>query len=667
MLRKSFVWIFILVCLHITTYAQEVVFSAQVSSQRVGTKDRLQVTYTLSNARDAGNFQPPSFSGFSIEEGPYQSTNTSVNVVNGQARQTSSVSLTYVLRPLKTGTIIIPPAKVDVAGKTVASNSLRLDVVNGSLTQGRPQQQRADPFDDDPFTAMRMMQQRMMQQQQQYRQQQNQQRQQQSAELQSMDEKNISKNIFIRVDVDKTNPYVGEQITASYKLYTRLPMTVNLTQLPSLNGFWSQDFQVPNPPKAREEIVNGQRFQVFLLKRSALFPQQDGSLELDAAKAEGVVRVLQQVKGRNPYADDPMFGSFFMDDPFFNDDAFTGYNYKDVAVKLSSPPVKINVRPLPAQNQPASFTGAVGDFTINASLDKNKLSTDDVATLTFAVSGSGNLKLISNPKVAFPGELGISDPLVTDTITSRNPAITGSKIFTYTIGPQMPGDFTIPAIPFSYYDVSTGQYKTVQTQPFKITVSKGKNYNPNVARDKALPGDIHDIEKGNLHWEAKSEPVASKAGYWALYALPLIALTGLLIRKRRQDEYAGNSALFRNKKANKIAWKRLATARKLLPQQEHKAFYEEVSKAVWLYLSDKLGIPLSNLSKDNVASELEHKQVPAAQTEKVSHLILECEMALYSPSGGQKQRQHTLDEAAQVIGALEQVLKTKNNTLQHAG
>ncbi len=669
MLKKSFVWIFILIGLHISAFAQEVVFTAQVSSQRVGTKDQLQVTYTLSNARDAGNFQPPSFSGFSIEGGPYQSNNTSINVVNGQTRQTSSVSLTYVLRPLRAGSVTIPPAKVDVGGKTVTSNSLKLDVVNGSIAGGgRPQQRGADPFDDDPFAAMRMMQQRMMQQQQQYRQQQNQARQQQNAEMQSLDEKNVSKNIFIRVDVDKTNPYVGEQITASYKLYTRLPMTVNLTQLPSLNGFWSQDFQIPNPPKAREEVVNGQRYQVFLLKRSALFPQQDGPLELDAAKAEGVVRVLQQVKGRNPYADDPMFGSFFMDDPFFNDDAFVGYNYKDVPVKLSSPPVKINVRPLPTQNQPASFTGAVGDFNIQASLDKKTLSTDDVATLTFSVSGSGNLKLIGNPKIAFAGELGVSDPLVTDTITGRNPAITGSKIFTYTISPQMPGDFTIPPIPFSYYDVSSGQYKTIQTQPFKIQVTKGKNYNPSVAKDKAVPGDIHDITKGDLQTGAAPTPFAGRPGYWLLYLLPLLAFSGLLIWKRRQDVYADNAALFRNKKANKIAWKRLATARKLLPQQEHKAFYEEVSKAIWLYLSDKLGIPISNLSKDNVASELEHKQVPAGQIEKVSHLILECEMALYSPSGGQKQRQHTLDEASTVIGALEQVLKTKNNTtIQHAG
>ncbi len=173
-------------------------------------------------------------------------------------------------------------------------------------------------------------------------------------------------------------------------------------------------------------------------------------------------------------------------------------------------------------------------------------------------------------------------------------------------------------------------------------------------KTRPCPATFMISKKGAQQWDEAGGALVTKAGYWALYAVPLLALIGLLAWKRRQDEYAGNSALFRNKKANKIAWKRLAAARKLLPQQEHKAFYEEVSKAIWLYLSDKLGIPLSNLSKDNVALELEHKQVPPAQIEKVSHLILECEMALYSPSGGQKQRQHTLDEASQVIGSLEQ-------------
>ncbi len=661
MIRKGLVGSIVLVLLHMYALAQEMVFSAQTNTQKLGVKDQLQVTYTLSNAPDASNFQAPGFSGFSIVGGPYQSSNSSISFVNGQTRQVSSVTLSYILVPNKTGSLTIPPARVEVNGKMVSSNSITVQVVNGSMASDRSQQQN-DPFDDDPFTAMRKYQQQLRQQmlQQRGRPQQS----PQTAEVEGLGEKNIDKNIFIKVEVDKTNPYQGEQITASYKLYTRLPMSVNLTQLPSLNGFWSQDFQIPNPPKAREEIVNGKKYQVFLLKKSALFPQQSGALELDAAKAEGVVRVLQQVKGRNPFADDP-FASFFMDDPFFNEDAFIGYNYKDVRVKLSSEPVKINVKPLPAVNQPETFTGAVGSFNVHATVDKSSLSTDDAATLTFTISGSGNLKLIGNPKVNFPSELGIYEPLITDTITGRNPAITGSKIFTYSINPQTPGDFVVPPIPLSYYDAATGEYKTIKSAPIKIHVIAGKNYNNTIA-SKKLPGDIHDISQAALP-EKDQAPVVTKIWYWLLYIISAAALAGMLIAHYRQQKYAENAALFRNKKANKVAWKRLAAARKLLPQRQHKAFYEEISKAIWLYLSDKLSIPIAHLSKENVALELSSKNVPLIQIERVKSLILECEMALYSPSGGQQQRQHTLDEAAGVIGELETVLKNKNIALQHVG
>lgn len=664
MIKKGFVWALLMLVCSLPAIAQEMVFSAQANVQKTGIKDQFQVTYVLTNAQGASDFRPPTFPGCSIAGGPYQSNSSSTTIINGQMKQSASVNITYVLVANKTGVITIPPAKVSYNGKDITSNTVSIQVVPGSLAQQR--QQRMNPYgeDDDPF-AMRQFQQMLQQQMQQQRARRQQAMQQQNSNLEEMSEKNIGKNIFIKVEVDKTNPYVGEQITASYKLYTRLAMSVNLTQLPSLNGFWSQDFQIPNPPKPREEIVNGQRYQVFLLKKSALFPQQDGTLELDAAKAEGMVRVIQQVKGRNPFADDQAFGSFFMDDPFFNDDMFSGYNYKDVAVKLSSQPVKINVRPLPPANQPPSFTGAVGNFTVKATLDKNSLSTDDAATLTFTVSGSGNLKLIGNPKIGFPAELGVYDPQITDTITGRNPAITGSKIFAYSMNPQTPGDYVIPSIPFSYYDPASGGYKTINTQPLSIHVTKGKHYTAAVA-DKRLPGDIHDIDKNSLALNSGA-PLVRRTWYWMLYLLGFAGLILMLVRRKRQDVYAGNQALFRNKKANKVAWKRLATARRLLPQQQHKEFYEEVSKAIWLYLSDKLVIPLSHLSKDNVALELEHKQVPVAQIDRVKRLVLECEMALYSPSGGQQQRQHTLDEAAGLIGELENVLKNKNNVLQHAG
>lgn len=647
--------------------AQEMVFSAQASAQKVGTRDQFKVTFVLTNANGATDFRAPDFNGFQIVGGPYQSNNTAYSNTNGQVSQTVSVNLTYVLTPIRTGSITIGPAKVKFNGRDVASNAVTIQAVNGSLAQ-QQRRQNADPFgddEDDPFVMMQRMRQRMQQQMSQQQQSRQQQVQQQNSQLESMSEENVNKNIFIKVQVDKTNPHVGEQITASYKLYTRLAMSVSLTGLPALNGFWSQDFQIANPPKPTEEVINGQRYQVFLLKKSALFPQQDGTLVLDAAKAEGVVRVIQQVKGRNPMANDPGFGSFFMDDPFFNQDMFSGYNYKDVQVKLSSTPVKINVLPLPLDKQPASFTGAVGNFTTSAQLDKNSLSTDDAATLTFTIKGSGNLKLIGNPKIDFPAELGVYEPQVTDTITSRNPAITGSKIFAYNMNPQTPGDYVIPSIKFSYYDAATGTYKESATTPIKVHVTKGKHYNPNIAKATAIT-DIQDINKAAFVSDNVHEPIASKPWYWILFGIGLAGLIALLLRKKQLEMYEGNQVLFKNKKANKIAWKRLAEARKLLPQQQHKAFYEEVSKAIWLYLSDKLNIQLSHLSKETMEDELEAKQVPIAQINRVKSLVLECEMALYSPSGGQQQRQHTLDEAAGTIGELETVLKNKKNAVQYA-
>jgi len=666
MFRKGLVWIGIFVLLQLQVMAQEMVFSAQASSPKVGTKDQFQVTFVLTNANGASDFKAPDFSGFRILGGPYQSQNSSYSNVNGQVHQSVSINLTYVLTPIRTGALTIAPARVKFNGRDVLSNSITVQVVNGSLAQ---QQRRQSPYgneeEDDPFAMMQRMRQRMQQQMSQQQQSRQQQAQQQNAQLESMSEENIHKNIFIKVEVDKTNPHVGEQITASYKLYTRLAMSVNLTGLPSLNGFWSQDFQIPNPPKPTEEVINGQRYQVFLLKKTALFPQQDGTLILDAAKGEGVVRVVQQVKGRNPFADDPAFGSFFMDDPFFNQDMFSGYNYKDVQVKLSSTPVKINVIPLPAGKQPASFTGAVGNFTVQAELDKKSLSTDDAATFTFTVKGSGNLKLIGNPKIDFPADLGVFDPQITDTITSRNLSITGSKIFSYNMTPQTPGDYTIPPVKFSYYDVNSGSYKELITEPIKVHVTKGKHYNPDVAKASTVK-DIHDIDHSAFRSDNAGAPIAGRPWYWSLYGLSAVALAVMLLRRKQQEKYEGNEALFKNRKANKIAWKRLAEARKLLPQQQHKAFYEEVSKAIWLYLSDKLSIPLAHLSKETMEEELEAKQVPEAQISRVKRLVLECEMALYSPSGGQQQRQHTLDEAAGTIGELETVLKNKKNAVQYA-
>lgn len=651
--------------------AQEVVFSTQPSANKVGLQDQLRVSFILQNApANPSGFDPPDFVGFRVLAGPIQSSQSNISIVNGKTQRSNTLQLSYVLQPEKKGTLTIDGARVKIEGQTYSSNSVNVQVVSGSLA-ARQQRSRQDddPFGSDPaFQAMQRQARRMMQQmQQQMMPQQNMQPVNRS-DLSGLDEKNLKNNVFIKVSVDNTHPYVGQQITASYKLYTRLPMNMSLTQLPSLNGFWSEDFNIPNPPKPSIEKINGKEYQVFLLKKSALFPQHSGKLVLDPAQAEGIVRVIEKSKAQSPLANDPGFGSLFMDDPFFNNGFYSKYQYKDVKTKLSSPPVTIKVQSLPVAQAGGSFTGAVGHFTIQAGIDSTTLLTGNSTNFTFTIKGSGNFKLIGNPKIAFPASLSALDPLVTDTITSRTPTINGQKTFTYNLSPQQPGEFTIPAIAFSYFDPEAKSYKTLHTASVKITVMQGKS--AAVAKNgagSALPKDIHANISEPQSWSKSSFFFVVSPGYWLLYLIGLLAFVGAVYWNSRKNSMVSNVALWKNKKANKVAWKRLGTARKLLPKNEaHTAFYEEVSKAVWLYLSDKLNIPLSVLSKENIAEKLRSKDISEIQISKLHELLSECELALYSPGGGQKQRSHTLDGAFELIGSLENELHKNKNNFTHA-
>jgi len=669
-LKRFITWVIVLIGLSpISLPAQEIVFSTQATANKVGTEDQFQVSFVLQNAAQPESFTPPDFSGFSILSGPIRSSQSNFSIINGRTKRTTIRRFTYVLQAKRKGTFTIKGASINSNGVTYNSNPVTIQVVAGSVIARQQPQQSDDPFADDPvFQAMRRQQQRMMQMMQQMAPQSQtpQEPPANATDLNDLDEKNLKKNVFIKVTVDNTHPHVGQQITASYKLYTRLPMNMQLTQLPSLNGFWSEDFNIPNPPKPTIEKIDGKEYQVFLLKKSALFPQHAGKLVLDPAKAEGVVRVIEKSKSQSPLANDPGFGSLFMDDPFFNDNFFSRYQYKDIKTQLSSQPITINVQPLPTANQPKSFTGAVGHFTVQAAVDSDSLITGGATNFTFTIKGSGNFKLIGNPDIEFPPALSALAPIITDTITSRTPTITGQKTFTYNISPQQPGKFTIPSITFSYFDPKLTQYKTLHTSAIEVHVKQG-GYGVAETGPSVLPQDIHDNISAKQTWEATPLLFIVSPWYWGLYVLSLLLFITAWALNRRKSDREANTALWKNKKANKVAWKRLSTARKLLPKKEaHTAFYEEISKAVWLYLSDKLNIPIAKLSKDNITGQLRTKGVDDKQVVQLHELLSECEMALYSPGGGRQQRNHTLNTAFEVIGTLEGVLRKHKNPTEHA-
>lgn len=650
--------------------AQEIDFQVLPAANTVGTQDAFEVRYVIKNANRAQTFALNDLRDVQVVGGPSQSTNMSI--MNGE--RSVSLEITYVFRARKKGRIALPVGVISIDGREYKSNSVGIQVVEGTVrTQQQRQRQNMfddpffdqDPFGDDVFAALQKQQQQMMQMMQRsggMRQMMPQQRSQQRAVPQAeITRENLGNNLFIKVDVDKTSAILGEQVTASYKLYTRVPMEINLTKLPSLNGFWSQDFKLPQIPKPKLEVVQGKEYQVFEIKRTALFPTQSGTLELDPAEAAGVARILKpkRVRQENPFADDPFlnqfFGSMMMNDPDFNNQYMTTYDYEDVKVNLKSTPIKIVVTDLSAQNKPISFNGAVGRYTIESNIDKTELTTDDVANITFKIAGTGNLKLINAPTINFPEDINAFDVQQMDTITNTNNTIAGYKKFTYSFAPQVAGNFTIPASDFTYYDPELKQFKTLTTPSYVLHVKQGKeDDNKGVSK---LPADIHDIDGAN-HKIEKAKPIelVKSPLYWGGFAVPMLAYLGLLAFKRKEEKLQENVVLFKNKRANKIALKRLEIAEKYLKLSAQNSFYEETSKAVWLYLSDKLAIPLSTLSKEIAAQKLSEKNISTALQEEVFRITLECEMALYAPETGSMRMHQTYSDAYKLIGKLEDEL-----------
>lgn len=651
------------------TLAQNVVFSAAASASKIGVRDQVQVQFTLRDAENPQSITPPSTNDFAIVGGPYQSTSSSTQVANGHYVTSQAITLTYVLQPRHEGTFTIPPVIAkDAAGHSFQSNAITIQVVPGTMQQQqRRQASRFDPFgDDDDVMAMMQRMQQMQQQQMQAIQQMQQRRAQQQqmpAQPQQpqqdvpVNDDEVKKDLFIRVAADKSKVHLGEQVTISYKLYSRIPMQMGISKLPSLNGFWTQDFDIPKQAKPTEEVVDGKKYQVFLLKKSAIFPQQTGTLELDPAEAKGVARIVQQVKRRMSDMMDPFgAGTLMMNDPVFNNTFYNTLAYKDVQVHLKSTPIKITVTDLPEKGKPEDFGGAVGKFSIASKIDKQDLTTDDVATFTLNISGSGNLKLIETPKLVLPNGLNTYDPVVIDTITGRSTTISGSKIISYVITPNAPGDYDVPSISFTYFNPQSGTYTTEHTQPIRLHVKPGKMGGSKPGGPVAYQ-DIHEIVKQPIYrLISKHNPLLFTAGYWSMYAMPLLAFIGMIVWKRKEEEEAKDTIGLRRKRANKIALQRLLTAKKLLDKQDKKPFYEEISKAIWLYLSDKLSIPLSALSRETAKEAMTARRVPETLQKSVEDVIWECETALYA-TGGSKQMASTYEEAIKVISDLEDVFK----------
>lgn len=599
------------------SFAQGARIQVELSDHNVYLNEVFYLTYSISGNSSGVRMQQPDLNDFTLLGTPSQSTGYNVVIVNGNMSRESITSFTYALRAKRTGTFRIKGASVRTSsGQTISAATATVHVRPGKRNRIEDDFSRIDQLQKQLQDLMREDMEPEPQRQQ-------------RANYADFTLDKINDNIFLKAEVDKLNPVVGEQVNVTYKLYTRLQMNMRPVAMPQLNGFWAQDVEISDPGTPHQENYQGKVYNVFTLRKTALFPQQSGTLRIDPFKASGWVNVFERGNG--------------------------GYYDQRVNKELQSDVVELSVTPLPEPD--GSFSNGVGSFTVSSQVNQPQLSTDDVIQLVFTVNGTGNLGLITAPKITLPAGLNTIDPEVKDNIGEIIPKLEGSRQFTYNITADTAGNYNIPEIAFTYFDVGSKTYKTLKTQAFTINVRQGSGSKSPAAVSKATKmDDIHPIKTGTPAFKGAGTYALQQWYYWLIFSIPLIAIASLLFTAKRKP---GISSPAHKPAANKIAEKRLGAAKDALNRQATTLFYEELSKAIWLYLSDQLGIPLSSLNKQSVITELRSRHFPEPTIQSILQQVEDCELALYTPSAGQQQQQ-ALDKAIGLIAALENQFNKKS-------
>jgi hypothetical protein len=601
---KNKILIFVIGIMFLCGKAFSQSFTASVSNNPIGLDEQFEISFTFSgqDINNLTNFQAPSFKDFIPLSGPNQST--SMQIINGAV--SGSRTFSYYLQARNIGKFTIGSASIVNKDQTLKSNPITIEVVKGSAKPKQNQDQGA----------------------------------------QQVSTKEIAENLFIRAIVDRTNVYKGEQVTVVYKLYTRLNIsTPQLSKLPSYQGFWSEELDMPQNINFTRENINGKLFNVAVLKKAALFPSQSGELSVTPFELKIPV-MIQKKKSGNPFDD-------FFNDPFSNQTETVDFTAK-------SNTVKVKVLPLP-QTKEESFYGAVGNFSYNASVDKKRVKQNEPVTLKLEISGTGNISLIEPPKFELSSGFEKYDPKSTDQI-NRGGIVSGKKTFEYLIVPRISGKQEIPSIKFTYFNPQKKEYTTLSSPSFSIEIDKGSGEYAGTGgltkeEIKLLDQDIRYIKTSKDELHKEDGLLISSAGFWTAVILPFTAFIGLLVWKRREDKLAGNVQLLKNLRAEKIAKSRLKLASKLLKEKNTEKYYEEVSRALIGYLEDKLNLPKSEFTLDAIKSVLFERKIPEEQISEVASTIQKCEFIKYAPvTDGLNEMQNIYNSTSRLIVKLEDLL-----------
>ncbi len=565
-----------------------------------------QLVYTV-NATGK-DMRTSDFNNFEVLAGPFESRSSSYQIVNGKATSSVSVSYTYTLQATKTGTFTIPSASIMVDGKKYSSNGLSIKVL---------------PADDNATSKSG------------------------KEESRSAAGQGISnENVFIKAQVSKTSVYEQEPLLVTYKLYTLLDV-VQCTnrKMPDFKGFMKNEIELSQNKQFSYENFNGKNYGTVVLYQVLLFPQQAGELKIDKAVFDAVIRVENRQQVRSIF------------DDFFD-------SYSNVQKAITANGAVVSVKPLPA-NKPANYNGTVGSLNMTSSISTENVKANDAVTLKVVISGSGNMKLIQNPEIRFPDGFEVYDPKVNNNFKTNINGISGTKIIEYMFIPRHGGDFQIPSAEISYFDIKDRTYKTLRTPVYNLKVAKGTGENTSnvvnsyVAKEdlKKLGNDIRFIVTNKFELQKEETPFFGTALSWLGYIIPLIISIILFLVFRKNVVESSNLDFIRNKKANKAAQKRLKLAAKLLSEGKKDLFYEEVMKAVWNYLSDKLTIPVASLTKESVRFELESRGVENDLITAFIEILNTCEYARFAPNSGQQEMGNLYETSINTISKLENTMR----------
>lgn len=583
----------------------------------VSVGENFRLSYTI-NTQEVENFRAGNIpEAIEVIAGPYTSSQSSFQMVNGHTSSSSSVTYTYTLYASKNGTYTIPAAHARVNGRIISSRAVKV-TVSGTARQSNGAPQMHDDYAGE-------------------------------AQMRKAGSRISGNDLFIKVSANKRRVHEQEPILLTYKVYTLVDLTQLEGNMPDLTGFHTQEVKLPQQKNFHVEKVNGKNYRCVTWSQYVMYPQVTGKLEIPSITFKGIV--VQQNRAVDPF------------EAFFNG----GSGYVEVKRNIVAPRLTVQVDPLP--KRPSDFTGGVGKFNLSASVNHMEVKAGEPISMRVVVGGIGNLKLIKEPYVAFPKDFDKYDAKITDKTKLTENGVEGNMIYDILAVPRNQGQYEIPPIEFTYYDTGQNAYRTIKTQAFKINVKKGDGKGSSVEDYRQEENDIRGLKQQKVRMHRVDEFFFGSIHYWVSLLVPLLAFIILLVvfRKRALDH--ADIVKMRGKKANKVATKRLKKARNLMEQNKQAEFYDEVLHALWGYVGDKLNMPVEKLARENIADNLQQQSVDGKTIDTFISALDECEFERYAPGDPSGNMNKTIDSAMTAIMEIENVMKTsskhKNNSAAH--